>query len=735
MAVFPFLLAVLLSHEPSAHVRATVWIRVGETANGTGWVVDAKRRWVVTARHVVDGHDAAEVYFLNSNRSREHYVTDHGDLKRRGLTAAGRVISRRDNSDLALLELDRVPADIPALPLAGHPSRPGDRCASVGHRHDAELMWNLTTGTIRQVGRLHDGYFHAGRRVGAGVPLLMLQSPIEAGESGSAVVNGAGEVIGVVSAVVNAVPGLAMAIDVAEVRGLLADARKGEIPAPAGSDLRGVPAVLRATIWVRPQATAGRAAGVLIDGERKLVLTSAAAVGAEPVVDVIAPKWDRGRIVPELDAYADRLGLRLSGRCAAGMVLARDPDRDLALIELDSVPDDLERLTLATAEPRPGDAIASAGHPTGIDMLWLYAAGTVRSVGNVKLTLDSGDHQPKVQSLLLQLPHQGSASGGPVVNVAGELVGILASREAARQELGYAATPTEIRGFIESCRPRTAGEWSRRARLALSCGRFQAAAEAFAAAERAGPAEPTQTSGYCTALVGLGRSSEARSLAQTITNLERIDLAPALAEFADVYRATGDSDAAQAVVNRALRHDSRCAAALVVRARLESGRKAETDIRAALDADPSFGPAYRLKAQFRDRSSNEGRRLAISDLGRALELNPLDLAALRDRAELYRALNEPKKAVGDWTRLTDLEPFNADHWIGLAGARFAAGDRPGAADALRSALRVDGNAVRRVLGVVRDFGRELEVDNSADSDRVAEWYSMALNRLAAWLPE
>jgi S1-C subfamily serine protease len=739
MTILPVLLTLLLSHNPPAHVRATVWIRVGETANGTGWMVDVKHRWAVTAGHVVGDRDTAEVYFLDSDRTREHYLADHNDMKRRGLVAAARVIARRRNSDLALLEVDHVPPGIPALPLAAVAPRPGDVCRSVGHRHDAELMWNLTTGQVRQSGRLPDGYFHAGRRIGAGVPLVLLQAPIEAGESGSAVVNDAGEVIGVGSAVVNPVPELAIAIDVSEVRGLLADARNDAEPPAHSTSPADVPAALRATVWVRPQSTSGRAAGVLIDADRKLVLTSAAAVGSEPVVDIIAPKWDGGRIVPEWDAYADRLGLRLSGRCVAGMVLARDPDRDLALVELDKVPDGLESLKLAIKEPQLGDPIASVGHPTGIDMLWLYAAGTVRSVGNVSLNSDFGDKHPKVRSLLLQLPHQGSASGGPVVNAAGEVVGILASREAARQELGYAATPAEIRPFLDGVRPgwdpRTADEWVRRARIALSFGRTDTALRSCTQAMRVDQNNPWPEVIGAETLLVLGKRKDARELAESAYGPYSYRDPLILAKWAEVFRVLDIPDRAALLAERALKLDPRCAPALVVRARLKTGREAEQDVAAALDADPAYGPAYRVRAGLRDRISDEGRRQAVSDLGRAIELNPLDLEALRDRAALYRAANEPKKAVGDWSRLTELEPFNVNHWIGLARARFMAGDRPTAAEALRSALRVDGSVGRRVFGVVRDLGIELEGDNPADIERVSKWYATALNRLAAWLPE
>jgi cytochrome c-type biogenesis protein CcmH/NrfG len=102
---------------------------------------------------------------------------------------------------------------------------------------------------------------------------------------------------------------------------------------------------------------------------------------------------------------------------------------------------------------------------------------------------------------------------------------------------------------------------------------------------------------------------------------------------------------------------------------------------------------------------------------------------------LFAAVKEPKKAVGDWARLVELDALNAENWIGLAQARFAAGDRSGAAEALRGAVRVDSTRAGKALGVVRELARELEEDNPADHERVAEWRSLALTRLAAWLPE
>jgi len=161
MPLLSALLALILSAvTPPAQVRATVWVRAGDRATGTGWVVDVDRRWVVTARHVVGDRDTVEVDFIDHPiTDRRHYVADHADLRRRGLTAVGRVIRRHDNADLALLELDRLPAGVPALTPAAGSARPGDGSSSVGHRHDIDLLWTRTTGRVRQVGRLPDGYF------------------------------------------------------------------------------------------------------------------------------------------------------------------------------------------------------------------------------------------------------------------------------------------------------------------------------------------------------------------------------------------------------------------------------------------------------------------------------------------------------------------------------------------------------------------------------------------------
>ena len=143
------------------------------------------------------------------------------------------------------------------------------------------------------------------------------------------------------------------------------------------------------------------------------------------------------------------------------------------------------------------------------------------------------------------------------MNEAGELVGILAEREAARQDLAYAAAPDEIRTFLEAGRrmwaPRTTAEWVRRGRLALKLRRVAAARDAFRAAADLSPDDGAVLAGYAAALAACGQATEALPVAASAAT-KALDPA-ALAELADVMRRLGRPARASELVGRALKAD------------------------------------------------------------------------------------------------------------------------------------------------------------------------------------
>jgi S1-C subfamily serine protease len=138
---------------------------------------------------------------------------------------------------------------------------------------------------------------------------------------------------------------------------------------------------LRGTAWVITPAK-GKGTGWLFDGGRRLLVTNHHVVAGHDTVDVVFPTDRDGRLVTDRTFYLHNVKqLRRSGGAVGGRVLRTDRDRDLALVELDAVPDSVEALKLAAKRPGPGEEVYSVGNRGDLDVLWTYTAGWVRQDG------------------------------------------------------------------------------------------------------------------------------------------------------------------------------------------------------------------------------------------------------------------------------------------------------------------------------------------------------------------
>lgn len=229
---------------PPLPLDACAWVRAENDGAGAGFVVDAGRRWLVTCRHVVADRAAVEV-FLPWRRDgelvtdRRDYLGNRAALRDRGLLVRGTVLRRSDAADLALVELESLPPGTPALPLSAAPALPGQAVRVIGHRQDLDTLWNVTTGPVRQTGRLADGYPWRGPKLAVGADAVIGQWPTEEGDSGRPVVNARGEMVGVATALRRGSPLAAVAGSAAEAgwlaRALAAAATA--VPEPAKADI------------------------------------------------------------------------------------------------------------------------------------------------------------------------------------------------------------------------------------------------------------------------------------------------------------------------------------------------------------------------------------------------------------------------------------------------------------------------------------------------------------------
>lgn len=172
-------------------LQGTVWI-VTPDWTGTGWVVDLEKRLLVTNEHVVGSLAEVAVLFPALDKdgkpvAEKRYYMEHGT------PIMADVIDADIGRDLAVIRLrDTPPAGTRALKLASKEPTPGAPLHSVGNPSASDALWVYSGGTVRQV--YHKEWMKRSARI------IETQSPINKGDSGGPVVNGDGEVVGVVSA-------------------------------------------------------------------------------------------------------------------------------------------------------------------------------------------------------------------------------------------------------------------------------------------------------------------------------------------------------------------------------------------------------------------------------------------------------------------------------------------------------------------------------------------------------
>lgn len=120
---------------------------------------------------------------------------------------------------------------------------------------------------------------------------------------------------------------------------------------------------------------------------------------------------------------------------------------DLAILQIDQP---LPPLRLAEESPKTGSPVAIMGNPGG-HIGWM-ATGVVASLSE---EFQYSNLLPMAMSI-----EQGN-SGGPVVNEAGEVVGVVAMKDARYSSYGYAIPASILRDVVEFSTPRSFSDWTK----------------------------------------------------------------------------------------------------------------------------------------------------------------------------------------------------------------------------------------------------------------------------------
>lgn len=212
---------------------------------------------------------------------------------------------------------------------------------------------------------------------------------------------------------------------------------------------------LKSTVWIvvpKGDGKTSNGTGTLVHQKLQLVLTNYHVVRDKDKALILFPAYDKkGEIVAERKHYFDLLS---KGGGIQGKVVARDPSRDLALIQLQSVPTGAEAIRLADKSVGPGQTVHSIGNPGASGALWVYTSGTVRQVyrKQFKTAGKDGADPFEIDARVVETssPVNPGDSGGPVLNDKGELVAVTQghANDAAARLVSYFIDVSEARVLL-----------------------------------------------------------------------------------------------------------------------------------------------------------------------------------------------------------------------------------------------------------------------------------------------
>ncbi len=125
-----------------------------------------------------------------------------------------------------------------------------------------------------------------------------------------------------------------------------------------------------------------------------------------------------------------------------------DTQKDIAVLKVDCPPDRLHPITLATAPPRKGEKVMTFGAPLGLSFTASEGIiSGIRSAEELRTQIGITGHTGTwVQTTA---PISPGNSGGPLVNLKGEVVGANTLTLTVGQNLNFAISAMDIRGALD----------------------------------------------------------------------------------------------------------------------------------------------------------------------------------------------------------------------------------------------------------------------------------------------
>lgn len=277
--------------------------------------------------------------------------------------------------------------------------------------------------------------------------------------------------------------------------------------------------------------------------------SEAGATGFYIAPDQVATNWHVVR-------NAQRVEVKTRGGATVKVTSIRSADQgaDLAILRLGTPNRAVRPLKIATQLPRVGERILVIGSPAGLD--YTVSDGIVSAVRQID------DIGPVIQ---ITAPVSPGSSGSPVVNMRGEVVGVVVATESEGQNLNFAVpSQTLIRlqsGAVGSSRSLPAGGGAGPSSAEMAKGQafvkqrnFTAAIPVFQGVVKSDPDNVEAWLSLGMSYLATDQNQEAASAFGQVIRL-RPDLGPAYTVSGVAYQQMGDAGKAETMYKRAIALD------------------------------------------------------------------------------------------------------------------------------------------------------------------------------------
>lgn len=355
---------------------------------------------------------------------------------------------------------------------------------------------------------------------------------------------------------------------------------------------------------------ASQGTGWLVDRERKLLVTNRHVIGAQKQVVAVFPVYRNGQLVAERDYY-----LREAPRFR-GQVMETNQGHDLAIVQLEAIPPNVQPLKLAKERPRAKDSVLLVGNPGDSRTLWVQTAGTIRGVSRERIKVNFPDQNLEALVAVVETkgPIRPGSSGGPMVDKKGDLIAVAAGVDRETHVIGIDAG--EVREILAETYRHEGHRHHSQARFDLAVADYSDA-------------------------IALNQSD-----------------ARAFHFRAMSYQKMGKYSEAIADSTQALRLDPRNARAYNERGAshsfLDQYDEAIRDYTFAIRLNPDYALAYRNRGSCH---AHKGEwEDAISDYDAAIRINSHDAKAFFKRSQAYAKLGDKSKSKEDYDDAVQLDP-------------------------------------------------------------------------------